>query len=139
VPAWWCGGRCHRAAIPGGSSGKAAARLFAGMVAGMVEGVDEPDPWLALGGPVGFCSGLGRLVGGCAVDELGAVVGEHGVDAVRHRRDQGVEEVGRGSAGSPLMELDKGELGGSVAARSCWPSTALLSILGRSDQPSADR
>jgi hypothetical protein len=109
------------------------------MVAGMVEGVDEPDPWLALGGPVGFCSGLGRLVGGCAVDELGAVIGEHGVDAVRHRRDQGVEEVGRGSAGSPLMELDKGELGGSVAARSCWPSTALLSILGRSDQPSADR
>jgi hypothetical protein len=122
---------------PGGSSGKAAARLLAGMV----EGVDQPDPRLALGGPIGFRSGLGRRVGRRAVDEPGApgsgpgqaVVGEHRVDAVRHRRDQGVEEVGSGSAGRPLMQLGEGELGGLVASRACWPG-----LLGRPDQPPAD-
>jgi hypothetical protein len=75
----------------------AGAVLDAVLLTGMIEGMDEPDPRLALGGPVGFRSGLGRLVGRRPVDELGAVIGKHRVDPVRHRRDQGVEEVGSGS------------------------------------------
>ena len=46
--------------------------------------------------------------------ELDAVVGEHGVDPVRHRRDQGDEECrGRGSAGL-LYQLYEGEFARAI-------------------------
>ena len=46
--------------------------------------------------------------------ELDAVVGEHGVDLIRHRLDQSDEEGGRGDAGCLLNQLNEGELGGAV-------------------------
>ncbi len=46
--------------------------------------------------------------------ELDAVVGEHGVDAVRHGGDEGFEEGGGCDAGRALDQLDEGELADAV-------------------------
>ena len=46
--------------------------------------------------------------------EMNSVVGEHGVDLVRHGLDQGVQEVGRDALGGLLVHLDEGELRGPV-------------------------
>jgi hypothetical protein len=58
--------------------------------------------------PVGF--GLSFLVDGRAADELRAVVGEHGVNAIGHGSDEGAQEVGCDAAGGPLVQLGEGEL-----------------------------
>ena len=48
------------------------------------------------------------------IAELDTVVGEHGVDLIRHGLDQGAQEIrGRVDVG-PLLKLGKGELRGSV-------------------------
>ena len=48
------------------------------------------------------------------VDEVDAVVGEHGVDFVRDGFEEGAEEVGGHSGGGFFVQLDEGELGCSV-------------------------
>jgi len=46
--------------------------------------------------------------------EVGAVVGEHGVDLVGNRGSKGPEEVAGNPAGGLLVQLGEGELGGPV-------------------------
>ena len=50
------------------------------------------------------------------VGELDAVIGEHGVKPVRYGSDQGFEEAHGGRPIGLLVQLDKGELGGSSIA-----------------------
>ena len=58
---------------------------------------------------------LGRAPGGAAgIGEVGAVVGEHGVDFVGHCLDEGPQEVGGGARGGFYMQFGEGELGGPV-------------------------
>jgi len=53
----------------------------------------------------GIAAGLG---------EVGAIVGEHGVNPIGHGRDQVSKEVAGNAAGDPLMPLNEGELGRAV-------------------------
>src|SRR3546814_2884172 len=46
--------------------------------------------------------------------ELGAVVGQHGMDLVGKRLDQAVQEISSGAPGGALVQLGKGELGDTV-------------------------
>ena len=50
----------------------------------------------------------------CVVDEVGAVVGEHRVNGVGNRGDQGSEEVASDAPGSALMQLGIRKLAGSI-------------------------
>nr|WP_194461722.1 hypothetical protein [Bradyrhizobium sp. CCBAU 53421] len=54
------------------------------------------------------------LVDGEAVGELGAVVGQDGVNVVREVGQEALKETGRGGAVPPGMDLDKDVAGGAV-------------------------
>jgi hypothetical protein len=72
---------------------------------------------MAAAGPVERMSsqqGRGALAVLGQIGELDAVIGEHGVDPVRHRLDQGVEEGRGGFDVGPLDELGKSELGRAI-------------------------
>jgi hypothetical protein len=62
-----------------------------------------------------------------------AVVGEHGVDLVRHGPDQDLGEGLCSQLVGLAVEAGEHELGGPVASRACRPS-----LRGKADQPSAD-
>ena len=53
---------------------------------------------------------LGRPAIAAGLGEVGAVVGEHGVDPVGHRRSEGAQEVAGDPARGFLVQLDEGEL-----------------------------
>jgi hypothetical protein len=58
---------------------------------------------------------LGRAPGFAArIGEVGAVVGQHGVDPVGHGLDEDIQEVGGEPRSGFGMQLGEGELGGSV-------------------------
>jgi hypothetical protein len=48
------------------------------------------------------------------IAELDAIVGEHRMDAIGDDLGQGLQEAGGGPDVGPLMQLDKGELAGSI-------------------------
>ena len=63
----------------------------------------------------GRCPGrLVLLIDGEAVGELGAVVGQDGVNIVREVGQEAFEEAGRGCPVPPGMDLDKDVAGGAV-------------------------
>ena len=78
---------------------------------------------------------LGRRV----VDELGAVIRQHGVDGVGHRGNEGVQEIGGDAAGSPGVQLGEGELGGAVDGNEEVELAFLGPHLGDVDVEVADR
>jgi hypothetical protein len=84
------------------------------LLAGMGEGVHKVEARLATRGPCGFDGSLVRRVGRCAVDELRAIAGEHGVDGVGHGGHQGVQEVGGDAAGGLAVQLGEGELARAI-------------------------
>jgi len=80
--------------------------------------VEDVDEGVLVTGPIG---------------EPDAVVGRHRVDAVGPGQDQVAQELRRLQLARAFDKADEGELAGAVASRAYWPS-----LLGRSDQPSAD-
>jgi len=115
------------------------AMLNAALLAGPREGVQAVEPRLVAHGPVRLSFGFGFLVGRRVVDELGAVVGEHGVNRVRDRSDEGSEEVGRHPSRGPLVKLDEGELARAVDGHEEVKLAFLRSHLGDVDVEVADR
>ncbi len=78
--------------------------------AGIFEGVGAEeflacDHFADLGGAPGFALGVG---------EVGAVIGEHGMDLVGHSLDQGAQEVGCGARCCLGVQFGEGELAGAV-------------------------
>jgi AraC-like DNA-binding protein len=63
------------------------------------------DELFDFGGAPGFAARIG---------EVDTVIGEHGVDLIRHGGDQGAQEVSGGACGGLLMQLDEGKLAGPV-------------------------
>jgi len=82
---------------------------------------------------------LGCRVGASGRRELGAVVGQHGVDLVRHRFNQTCEELGSDAARGSRMELGEGELGHSVDGDEQMELAFLGAHLGDVDMDIADR
>jgi len=73
------------------------------------------------------------------IGELDAVVGEHGVDAVRNRFDEGFEEGGGGPHVCLFDEFDDGELGGAIDGHEQVELAFSRSHLGQVDVEEADR
>jgi hypothetical protein len=115
--------------------------LDAVLATGMVEGMDAPDARLAAGGPEGVDGGLGLgvLGEGQGVGELGAVVGQHGVDAVGHGVHEGVQEVGRDPARGLLVQPGEGELARAVDGHEQVELAGLGADLGDVEVEVADR
>jgi hypothetical protein len=78
--------------------------------AGVFEGV-RPNELSSLQGRLDVRRGRTRIAGR---GEVGAVVGEDGMDPVRDSGDQAAQEVPRGAARHLLMQFDEGELRRSV-------------------------
>ena len=91
--------------------------LDAILLAGMGEGVNAVEPGFAAPRPVCLRLGVGFLVDLPVINELGAVVGEHGVNPVGHGRHKRAQEVGGDPARGFFMQLGEGELGFSGR----WP------------------
>jgi hypothetical protein len=77
------------------------------------------------------------LVTGCG--EVSAVIGQHGVDLVGDRFDQGSQAVCRDPRGGLLVQLDKGELGGPIDCHEQVKLAFLGANLGDIDVEVADR
>ena len=73
------------------------------------------------------------------IDELHTVVGEHGVDLVRHRFDQGLQEPGGGPDVGRLVQLGKSELRGAVHCDEQVELAFLGSHFGNIEVEEADR
>jgi hypothetical protein len=115
------------------------AMLDAALLAGALEGVQAVEPRLIALGPIRLRLGFGFFVDRRAVDELGAVVGEHGVDRGGHGRDEGAQEVRRDPAGRLLVQLSEGELARAVDGHK-QVEPALFGVhLGDVDGEEADR
>ena len=71
--------------------------------------------------------------------EVDSVVGEHGVDLVRHGCEQGLEEVGCYALCGFFMHLDVDELGGAVDGDQQIKPALLGADLGDVDMKVADR
>ena len=82
---------------------------------------------------------LGRPAVAGWVGEVGAVVGEHGVDLVGHGRDEATKEVARDTPRCLLVQLDKGELGRAVDGDEEVELALLGPDLGNVDVEEADR
>jgi hypothetical protein len=101
----------------------------------ILEGVRAEEFTAVHGGPD---IGGGRAdVSGCG--EVGAVVGQDGVDLVGHRLDEGVEEVAGNLPGGFLMQLGESELRGPVDGDEKVELALLGADLGDVDVEIAER
>jgi hypothetical protein len=109
------------------------------LLARMREGVDEVDARLTTSGPVRLGGSLGLRVDRRAVNELRAVVGQHGVDRVGHGGHQSAQEVRGDPAGCPLVQLSEGELARAVDGDEQGEASLFRVHLGDVDVEVADR
>ena len=109
------------------------------LLAGMREGVDEIDARLLASRPVRLGGSLGVRVGGRRVDELRAVVGQHGVDRVGHGCHKGAQEVRSDPAGCSLVQSSEGELARAIDGHEQGEPALLRVHLGDVDVEVADR
>ena len=128
--------------------------LDGGVLDGAVHAFDlSVGPWVVwLGQPVlnfmecaGAIEGMATQYGGRTfavfgqISELDAVVGQHGVDAVRHRLDQRVEKGRSGLRVGPFDELGKGKLRGPVDSNEEVELSFSSADFGDIDVKEADR
>jgi hypothetical protein len=111
------------------------AVLDAVLRAGEFEGVGAED-LTAVHGLADERCGRGDVAGR---GEVLAVVGEHGVHAVRRGLKQGTQEVGGDARGGALVQLGKGELRGAVDGNEKVELALLGPDLGYVDVKVADR